>query len=164
MTLPASGALSARELNIELDRPGNAPGNAGEAALRALAEVGSGSYSATAFYGKSVFKPLAAALSTYLSETTFTTGIGRPRVSKEVTCTPINGTPPYAYAWEMLSEDRGHPSYSGETTAKIVFSGDPQGYGSTWRCRVTDSQGQVAYSPVLQLIFKYKQFNPGGIG
>ncbi|OBU85248.1 hypothetical protein [Chromobacterium subtsugae] len=158
MTLPVNGTLSAREVNVEVSRPGAALGNAGEPVFRALAEVGdSGSYSAMAFYGKNVIKPLTAALSTYLDESTFVVGIGRPRVYVEVTCTPGGGVPPYAYAWEMLSEDRGHPFYSGEATNKILFSGDPKGYGSTWRCRVTDSQGKVAYSPVLTLVFKYRK-------
>ncbi|OHX20521.1 hypothetical protein [Chromobacterium sphagni] len=161
MTLPASGAVSAWQLNVEVGRGGNASGSAGEQVFRDLAEVGGGSYSGLAFFGKSMFKPLAAQLSTYLSETTFTMGIGRPRVFLEVSCTPKYGQPPYSFAWEMLWEDGNHPVFSGEFTDKITFTGDPRGKGSDWRCKVTDGSGQVAYSPNLQIRFYFKKLNIG---
>jgi hypothetical protein len=72
MTLPASGQLSAHDVEIELGLSGTAQGSANDAAYRALAGAPSGGYSGATFYGKSnlAVNPAFAADLAYISATT----------------------------------------------------------------------------------------------
>lgn len=159
MTLPASGTLSASQINTEVGRAWNTPGGAGEQIFRDLAEVGGGGYSGAAFYGKSVIKPLKVELSRYLIEETFRIGMGRPRFYAEVTCNPMRGNPPYSFNWELVENRGSNPFNNGVNGAKIIFSSDPSGEGMIWRCKVTDSAGAVVYSDNLVIKFYYKKIN-----
>ncbi|MGC0152781.1 hypothetical protein ACPRNU_10020 [Chromobacterium vaccinii] len=154
MTLPANGTLSASQINTEVGRAWNTPGGAAERIFRDLAEVGDGGYSGANFYGKSVIKPLQAALSTYLSETTFYRA-GRPYFNLDVTCSSRGGVPPYSYHWEEVASYGTKFTLTNADSAKVIFF-NLGGNGADWRCRVTDSRGQVSYSPNLQIRFYYK--------
>lgn len=74
-----------------------------------------------------------------------------------VTATPTGGTPDYTYLWERTSGDAS-TSCVGSTSAAAYFtrvSAPTHLYASTWRCRVTDSLGNIAYSDdvTVQLLF-----------
>lgn len=53
MTLPASGAISFNNINVELGQPGTTTANINQSSYRTLAGVPSGTISLSNFYGKS---------------------------------------------------------------------------------------------------------------
>ncbi|WP_218650388.1 hypothetical protein, partial [Brevundimonas sp. P7753] len=99
--------------------------------------------------------PLAVSLSTTTWTGEFFTG-GPPIFDLPVTATAINGTTPYAYLWERTGGDTAAAA-ANSTARTTTFNRAQPASGteqmSTWRCRVTDAQSAVAYSPNLVVTF-----------
>lgn len=74
-----------------------------------------------------------------------------------ITATPSGGTPGYSYLWQRVSGDAGtNPVDSAAaSTAFERTSGPSHVYNSVWRCRVTDTASNVAYTDnvAVQLVF-----------
>jgi hypothetical protein len=74
-----------------------------------------------------------------------------------VTAAPTGGTPGYTYLWERVSGDSGTSAIpSTVAAAQFLRIGAAFNlYQSSWRCRVTDSLGAIAYSPevTVQTLF-----------
>lgn len=77
-------------------------------------------------------------------------GPGTPStvVSNTSTVTPSGGVAPYTYDWEYVSGDAAI-SVDADTSAttswrKVLAAGALA--SATWRCKVTDSTGQIGYS------------------
>lgn len=65
-----------------------------------------------------------------------------------------NGSGPYTYAWEKVSGDTSTTvNPSGATATWSRSLAQPGMFASTWRCKVTDSQGRVAYTPLINVTF-----------
>ncbi len=65
-----------------------------------------------------------------------------------VTATPSGGSAPYSYDWEFVSGS-GAIAPTADTAASTAFSASgtaPETKNASWRCKVTDNLGTVAYS------------------
>lgn len=65
-----------------------------------------------------------------------------------------NGSAPYTYAWERVSGDTTttvNPSGASVTWSRSL--GTAGQFTSVWRCKVTDGQGRVAYTPTVSVTF-----------
>lgn len=72
-------------------------------------------------------------------------------VTPSVTCSPSGGTAPYSYLWERISGDTTVVANGSATSASFSTSTSNQPQATTrsavWRCRITDNNGIVGYSP-----------------
>lgn len=90
----------------------------------------------------SIAPPLSAEASpATVSGDTLGTGTATTNAS---TVTPTGGTPPYTYAWELVSYDNPTPPNADSSTAATsTFTqtgiGVAESYSAVWRCLVTDS-------------------------
>ncbi|WP_144410370.1 hypothetical protein [Chromobacterium vaccinii] len=104
MTLPASGALSARDLNKELGRGEAQNGSANDLAFRQLAKVSAGGYSASAFYGKR--RPIEVQVSQTVVNTSRDTGGTWPWQSPLVTSKILYGDDFWpVYKWKQVGPE-----------------------------------------------------------
>lgn len=71
-----------------------------------------------------------------------------PFSTGNVTCTPSGGIGPYTYLWEYVSGNATISATAGTAaTTAFTASGTPEETkNAVWRCKVTDSHSQVAYS------------------
>lgn len=80
-----------------------------------------------------------------------------PRISRDVTVAASGGTGGYSYLWERVSGDTVTAVVSPTSNTTAWSRSIPQffvTYASVWRCRVTDSSGNVAYSPNITVTFR----------
>lgn len=80
-----------------------------------------------------------------------------PRVSRDVTVSPSGGTGGYSYLWERVSGDTVTTVVNPTSHTTGWSRSIPQffvTYTSVWRCRVTDTSGNVAYSPNITVTFR----------
>lgn len=71
-----------------------------------------------------------------------------------VSVSTANGSAPYTYAWERVSGDATTTvNPSGATATWSRSLAQPGVFTSVWRCRVTDGQGRVAYTPTVSVTF-----------
>lgn len=72
-------------------------------------------------------------------------------VTPSVTCSASGGTAPYSYLWERISGDTTVVANGSATSASFSTSTSNQPQATTrsavWRCRITDNNGIVGYSP-----------------
>jgi hypothetical protein len=147
MTLPASGAISMSQVNVELSRAWNAAISLDEVAVRDLAGVPSGAISMSQLHGKSASAPLSASASpgTYIYKSRGTTGV---LSSGTITINPSGGTGGYSYAWSVLSNNAGGGLTNGTTNQTNNFNTSSFGAASGWRqtvlrCTVTSGAQSV---------------------
>lgn len=74
-----------------------------------------------------------------------------------VTVTPSGGVAPYNYSWERLNGDgsTGVENASWNSTRFLRTGSFLNFYTSTWRCKVTDNAGTIAYSPNLTVDIEF---------
>jgi vibriolysin len=84
-----------------------------------------------------------------------------PTYSGPITVTASGGAPPYTYAWQRVSGDSntnaGSPSSATTSFTRPITVGG--WWTSVWRCLVTDSTGQTAYSPNVNVSFEWETGN-----
>lgn len=146
MTLPASGAMTAAMINVELGRSSTAPFDINGAAERALAGVPTGAISFADFYGKSSFNFSATTSPGFLSKSGSTNTI----ITDPTTATPVGGTGPFTYQWfiDSTSGDATVTFSGASNTAtarfRSILSISGQSSGCEAHCEITDtSNGQV---------------------
>lgn len=74
-----------------------------------------------------------------------------------VITTVTGGTPAYTYLWERVSGDTATTATAGSSAA-TAFSrtaAPVRFFTSTWRCKVTDSLGNIAYSPNVDVALEF---------
>lgn len=74
--------------------------------------------------------------------TGFRIGAGIAETSESVTCSPVNGIPPFTYLWSYDSGDSEIFPYTGtsNTTKFGAYMTSPGDYfEATWICTITDS-------------------------
>ncbi|MCD0494810.1 hypothetical protein LQD23_21275 [Chromobacterium violaceum] len=105
MTLPASGTLSARDLNKELGKGEAQNGSANDLAFRQLAKVSAGGYSASAFYGKR--RPIEITLSDAVVNSHNNTGGTWPWQSERDVSSKIAYAEGYylTYKWKQVGPE-----------------------------------------------------------
>lgn len=100
----------------------------------------------------SLAPPMAASAS---PETVYGSTLGTgTATTNSTTVTPSGGTPPYTYAWTLLSRDNlsADPTANSPTAATTTFTqtsiGIGESYSATWRCTVTDDDANTATADV----------------
>jgi hypothetical protein len=146
MTLPASGAISMSQVNVELSRAWNAAISLDDVAVRDLAGVPSGAISMSQLHGKSASAPLSASASpSYIFKGTPGSGVQNSGV---ITINPAGGTGSYTYSWSVLSNTAGGNFANGTTSQTNSWNSDSFGLGSgvrqtVVRCTVTSGGSSV---------------------
>jgi len=75
-----------------------------------------------------------------------------------VTATPVGGVSSFTYAWELVSGDSS-TSATAASSAASAFTRNSivqTHYNSTWRCKVTDSLGTIAYSDPVAVLLEFE--------
>ncbi|NHQ84208.1 hypothetical protein HA051_21815 [Chromobacterium vaccinii] len=158
MTLPANGAFSARELNLEIERAEGAAGNAGEAEFRRLAKVGNGAYSAKDFIGKQVEVEIALTKIEDYSEKV----VGGWFQSNPVDCiVRYVGIEAMKYQWEQVGKVNPKVRVqNGRDKLKtlVVECREPVA-GVQWQCTVRRLRDDalMGVSPVLSITFQWRK-------
>lgn len=84
---------------------------------------------------------------------TVTSSTATTTQTPSVTVTPSGGTAPYTYLWQRVSGATAVVANGSTTSATFSTQSTSQAAGTTaqavWQCRVTDSQGNVGYSPEI---------------
>ena len=71
-----------------------------------------------------------------------------------VSVSTANGAGPYTYSWERMSGDASTTVSPSGATATWSRTLNTMGqFTSQWRCKVTDSQGRVSYTPPVSVTF-----------
>lgn len=75
-----------------------------------------------------------------------------------VTASPVGGLGPFTYAWERVSGDGSTTATAASSAASAFtrFSSVPTHYNSTWRCKITDSLGTIAYSGSVSVLLEFE--------
>ncbi|MBB6424933.1 hypothetical protein HDC35_000630 [Sphingopyxis sp. JAI128] len=78
-------------------------------------------------------------------------------ITDSTTCTPSGGTPPYSYAWEVVTYDGPvTPTAVSPTSATTGFRQTSIGisayYVATFRCLVTDSSPGTPFTAYSNLV------------
>lgn len=143
MTLPTSGIITFADINIELGKSATDSISLNDSDVRSLAGVPSGTIRMSDFYGKSAAAPLSASIDPDFvsgncngNSCTATTGAA--------TVTVIGGNSPYSYQWERVSGDVFNINSINNATTTFNRIGTDQFFMGTYRCRVTDSNSNVA--------------------
>ena len=87
--------------------------------------------------------------------------------TNSVTATPEGGTAPYSYDWSRVSGDRSiSPTSDHSATTAFQRNSTSAGtaYRATWRCSVTDANGNVAISSNVTVTITRTDSAPGGGG
>lgn len=141
MTLPASGAISLSQVDVELGRASNAGVSLGETAVRNMSGIASGACSMSNLYGRAGFSAVGNNSSnTYYSASVGGTAYAYPSV------TVTGGTAPFTYSWAITSSS-GSPVLSNATGAQCTLSHSYARYTSmsftaTLQCVITDATGR----------------------
>jgi len=142
MTLPASGAISFNNINVELNVPGTTQASLGQASYRTLAGVASGAISLSNFYGKSnTFAFTISSNQTDVNLRTLALAAGWPGLNK-VVATIGSGV-------QISSTSTGTPALtvngSFPNGVELINSGVIVGKGGT------GGQGSVFDSPITNV-------------
>lgn len=100
------------------------------------------------------FGPLSVGLDTTTATASGSAGL---LTSNTVTASGVQGVPAYIYAWQYVSGDVGPAPTSGmtATTAWSAISGPSTVLAAVWRCKVTDMNGNIAYSANVSVTLNY---------
>jgi len=145
MTLPVYGALTLDAVMTELRlvEPSRAyPISLGDADVRALAGVPSGSISMTSLYGKSSYIAMDV-----VGTGDFAFELETSPGSYSISCNPSvvvsNGLAPYSYLWSFTSNPDGctlSNSTSATCTVTKIYSGNTNGSANAvLQCQVSDA-------------------------
>jgi hypothetical protein len=158
MTLPASGAISFANVNVELGRSSTAALNLNEGSAtvlgpRFLAGKFSGAIAVSDLYAQTLFTVTGG--STTASGLGVRTGAGSNTItsSSANAGTVAGGNTPHAYLWEYVSGDTltVTTGTSISTTFSKLLSVTTAGESNTvvgvYRCRVTDAASRIVYGP-----------------
>lgn len=158
MTLPASGAISFANVNVELGRSSTAAldlneGSATVLGPRFLAGKFSGVITMSDLYAQTLFTVTGG--STTASGIGFRTGAGSNTItsSSANVGTITGGNASHLYLWEYVSGDTFTvtSSTANSTTFSKLLSvsgvGESNVASGTYRCRVTDAASRIVYGP-----------------
>lgn len=176
MTIPATGPFSAWDLNNEVGRATNTQFDMSDQNVRSIAQIMSGTISASDFRGKAFFRVDSL---TNASGSVITTVSGMvsvtvravsesvlvPVTTNSVTVNFTGGTGPFTYAWEYVSgNEMDWPAITLVSSQPNIFTfrrdarvdTSVNGSGSlvlsaVYRCKITDANGHVAYSSNLNI-------------
>jgi hypothetical protein len=161
MTLPASGAISFANVNVELGRSSTAALNLNEGSAtvlgpRFLAGKFSGAIAVSDLYAQTLFTVTGG--STTASGSGFRIGAGSSTVTSSLANVAgpgglAGGNTPQSFLWEYVSGDTLTVTSltSSSTTFSKLISVPALGESNTvvgvYRCRVTDAASRILYGP-----------------
>lgn len=79
--------------------------------------------------------------------------VGTVQTIDSTTCTPVNGTAPYSYAWSYVSGDTEIYANlpTSATTRFSAYFPSSDIYTAVWKCTVTDSAANVVDSNTVSI-------------
>lgn len=149
MTLPATGPLSASQINTELGRASGAAISLGASAVRSLAGVASGAIGFVNLRGKSSIPGLSVSASNVSANDAGFASSGAVGPTGNAATTPSGGVGPYTYSWARVSGSTV-PGASSLTAQNPTWSAASVTGIQTaiWRVTVTDSLGATATAEI----------------
>lgn len=152
MTLPASGSISASQVNVELGRASTATLSFNDAAVRNLAGAGANPnpVSMSQLRGKSAYTPVSGTKYDAYTRIQNTSGGGIAQTQPYVVA--ANGTGSYTYSWSFISGGAGLTllnATSAQCTVRKSYASNESGsYNAMLQCVISDGTTSVTLTNI----------------